>query len=44
VLLLVIWVGYFTALQWSVVRYRLGIVVVVTSAAVLLGTAVVRRW
>jgi hypothetical protein len=43
-LLLVVWVGYFTALQWSVVRYRLGIVVVVTSAAVLLGTAVGRRW
>lgn len=36
--------GYFTALQWSVVRYRLGIVVVLTSAAVLLGTALLRRW
>jgi len=43
-LLLIVWVGYFSALQWSVVRYRLGIVVVVTSAAVLLGTALVRRW
>lgn len=43
-LLVVVWVGYFTALQWSVVRYRLGIVVVVTSAAVLLGTALWRRW
>jgi hypothetical protein len=42
--LLVVWVGYFTALQWSVVRYRLGIVTVVASAAVLLSTAVVRRW
>ncbi|HET8614053.1 MAG TPA: hypothetical protein VFL94_00910 [Actinomycetales bacterium] len=43
-LLLTVWVGYFTALQWSVVRYRLGIVVVVTAAAVLLGTALVRGW
>jgi hypothetical protein len=42
--LLTVWVGYFTALQWSVVRYRLGIVVVVASAAVLLGTALVRGW
>jgi hypothetical protein len=42
--LLVAWLGYFTALQWSVVRYRLGIVVVLTSAAVLLGTAVLRGW
>ena len=38
------WVGCFTALQWSVVRFRLGIVVVLTSAAVLLGTAAWRRW
>jgi hypothetical protein len=42
--LLVAWLGYFTALQWSVVRYRLGIVVVLTSAAVLLATAVLRGW
>src|SRR3954454_2587077 len=41
---LVAWLGYFTALQWSVVRYRLGIVVVLTSAAVLLGTALLRGW
>jgi hypothetical protein len=41
--LLTVWVGYFTALQWSVVRYRLAIVVVVTSAAVVLGTVLVRR-
>ena len=40
----VVWVGCFTALQWSVVRFRLGIVVVLTSAAVLLGTAAWRRW
>ncbi len=39
-----VWVGCFTALQWSVVRFRLGIVVVLTSAAVLLGTAAWRRW
>ncbi len=38
------WVAFFTALQWSVVRFRLGIVVVLTSAAVLLGTAAWRRW
>lgn len=44
VCLLVVWLAYFTALQWSVVRFRLGIVVVVTSAAVLLGTALARRW
>jgi hypothetical protein len=31
-------------LQFSVVRYRLGIVVVLTSVAILLGTAMVRRW
>jgi hypothetical protein len=42
--LLVVWVVYFTALQWSVVRYRLAIVLVVTSAAALLATALVRRW
>src|SRR4051794_12547336 len=42
--LLVVWLGYFTALQWSVVRYRLAIVVVLTSAAVLLGTAQLRGW
>jgi hypothetical protein len=42
--LVLVWVGYFTALQWSVVRYRLAIVLVVTSAAVLLGTALARRW
>lgn len=42
--LLVVWLGYFTALQWSVVRYRLAIVVVVTSVTVLLATALVRRW
>ena len=42
--LLAAWLGYFTALQWSVVRYRLGIVVVLSSAAVLLATALVRRW
>jgi hypothetical protein len=42
--LLVVWLGYFTALQWSVVRYRLAIVVVLTSAAVLLGTALLRGW
>ena len=39
-----VWVGFFTALQWSVVRFRLGIVVVVTSVAVLLSTAAWRRW
>ncbi len=44
VCLLVVWLAYFTALQWSVVRFRLGIVAVVTSAAVLLGTALARRW
>jgi hypothetical protein len=38
------WLGYFTALQWSVVRYRLGIVVVLTSAAVLLAAGLARRW
>jgi hypothetical protein len=38
------WLGYFTALQWSVVRYRLGIVVVLTSAAVLLAVGLARRW
>jgi hypothetical protein len=38
------WLGYFTALQWSVVRYRLAIVVVLTSAAVLLLTALLRGW
>ena len=42
--LLVVWLGYFTALQWSVVRYRLAIVLVLTSAAVLLGTAQLRGW
>lgn len=42
--LLVVWLGYFTALQWSVVRYRLAIVVVLTSGAVLLSAALVRRW
>ncbi len=42
--LLTVWLGYFTALQWSVVRYRLGIVLVLTSAALLLGTALARRW
>jgi hypothetical protein len=42
--LLAVWVAYFTALQWSVVRYRLTIVLVLTSTAVLLGTALVRRW
>ncbi len=42
--LVAVWLGYFTALQWSVVRYRLGIVVVLTSAAVLLATALARRW
>jgi hypothetical protein len=42
--LLTVWLGYFTALQWSVVRYRLAIVVVLTSAAVLLLTALLRRW
>jgi uncharacterized membrane protein len=41
---LVVWLGYFTALQWSVVRYRLAIVVVLTSTAVLLATALARRW
>jgi hypothetical protein len=40
----VVWLGYFTALQWSVVRYRFAIVVVLTSAAVLLLTALLRRW
>jgi hypothetical protein len=42
--LLLVWVAYFAALQWSVVRYRLVIVLVVTSAAALLGTALLRRW
>jgi len=42
--LLVVWLGYFTALQWSVVRYRLAIVVVLTSAALLLATALLRAW
>jgi hypothetical protein len=42
--LLVAWLGYFTALQWSVVRYRLAIVVVLTSGAVLLSAALARRW
>ena len=41
---LVVWLGFFTALQWSVVRYRLGIVIVLTSATVLLAVALVRRW
>lgn len=44
VCLVVVWLGYFTALQWSVVRFRLAIVAVVTSAAILLGTALARRW
>ncbi len=38
------WLSYFTALQWSVVRYRLGIVVVLTSAAVLLAVGLARRF
>jgi hypothetical protein len=38
-----VWVAYFTALQWSVVRYRLVIVLVLTATALLLGTALVRR-
>lgn len=38
------WLGYFTALQYSVVRYRLGIVAVVTGATVLLAAALIRRW
>jgi hypothetical protein len=42
--LLAAWLGYFTALQWSVVRYRLAIVVVLTSAAVLLLTGLLRGW
>ncbi|HKG52371.1 MAG TPA: hypothetical protein VKB14_18225, partial [Actinomycetales bacterium] len=42
--LLVVWLGYFTALQWSVVRYRLAIVVVLTSAALLLAAALLRAW
>ena len=41
---LVVWLGYFTALQWSVVRFRLAIVLVLTSATVLLATALARRW
>jgi hypothetical protein len=44
VVLLIVWVTYFTALQWSVVRYRFTIVLVLTSSAALLGTALVRRW
>lgn len=39
-----VWLGYFTALQWSVVRYRMAIVLVLTSTAVLLATALARRW
>ena len=42
--LLITWVGYFTALQWSVVRFELGIVVVLTSATILLATGLARRW
>jgi hypothetical protein len=42
--LLAVWLGYFTSLQWSVVRYRLAIVVVLTSAALLLLTALLRSW
>ena len=38
------WVGYFSALQWSVVRFELGIVVVLTSATILLATGLARRW
>lgn len=41
--LLVAWVGYFTTLQFSVVRYRLGIVVVLALATGLLGAVQLRR-
>ena len=34
--LAVAWLAYFTALQWSVVRYRVAIVVVLTAAALAL--------
>jgi hypothetical protein len=40
---LVVWLGYFAALQWSVVRYRLSIVLALTCAAVLLAAALARR-
>ncbi len=42
--LVMVWLGYFTALQWSVVRFRVAIVAVITSAAILLATALARRW
>src|SRR3954465_4146930 len=42
--LLVAWLGYFTALQWSVVRYRLGLGGGLPRGGVLLGTAVRRGW
>ena len=43
-LFLLAWTGYFTALQWSVVRYRLSIVFVLASVATVLVTAAWRRW
>ena len=39
-----VWTLFWTVLQWSVVRFELGIVVVLTGAAVLLATALIRRW
>ena len=37
------WLGAFAALQWSVVRFRVAIVVALTTAALLLTVWVVRR-
>jgi len=44
ILVLGVWLGYLTALQWSVVQYRLEIVLMLTASAVLLAAALVRRW
>jgi hypothetical protein len=43
-LLAVGWLGYFTALQWSVVRYRLPIVATLTVATLALAAWQARRW
>src|SRR5687767_4560133 len=43
-LLTVGWLAYFTALQWSVVRYRIPIVATLTVATVALAAWQARRW
>ncbi|MGL4172860.1 MAG: hypothetical protein ACRCTR_02125 [Actinomycetota bacterium] len=40
----VAWLGVTTTMQWSVVRYELFIVFVLTSATVILALALIRRW